>query len=226
MTKIISFCLWGDNPKYNVGAIKNAILARQIYPGWITRFYCGQSVPKDTRLALYQNDGLTEIIPLNVPGDWRMMLDRFQPINENGVECIISRDCDSRLSLREKEAVDEWLASDKSFHTMHDHPHHSVPILGGMFGIKKGLFSEMGRHAAEWARSHESRWQVDQDFLTEVVWPVVQNDTLNHDEFYRHLWGGRPFSSPRNGLEFIGATYDEFNMINQDQMNELAKVIR
>ena len=37
--KIISFCLWGDLPKYNVGAIRNAELAQKIYPDWICRFH-------------------------------------------------------------------------------------------------------------------------------------------------------------------------------------------
>lgn len=41
--KIIAFSLWGDNPKYTVGAIKNAKLTSEIYPGWISRFYCGQN---------------------------------------------------------------------------------------------------------------------------------------------------------------------------------------
>ena len=46
--KVISFCLWGKDPKYNIGAIKNAQLVNEIYPGWTGRFYCGQSVSKTT----------------------------------------------------------------------------------------------------------------------------------------------------------------------------------
>lgn len=30
----VSFSLWGDNPIYNVGIIKNAELMETIYPGW------------------------------------------------------------------------------------------------------------------------------------------------------------------------------------------------
>jgi hypothetical protein len=36
----------------------------------------------------------------------------------------MSRDSDSPLISREKEAVTEWLASNKSFHIMRDHPVH------------------------------------------------------------------------------------------------------
>ena len=49
---------------------------------------------------------------------------------------MISRDADSRLSLREKEAVEKWINSDKDFHIMRDHPHHYYPILGGTWGFK------------------------------------------------------------------------------------------
>ena len=47
MKKIISFSLWGDNPKYTIGAINNAKLSQSIYPDWICRFYCGKSVPEE-----------------------------------------------------------------------------------------------------------------------------------------------------------------------------------
>ncbi|CAF1684749.1 unnamed protein product, partial [Didymodactylos carnosus] len=35
-----------------------------------------------------------------------------------------SRDLDSALTQRELDAVTEWLKSNKSFHTMRDHPYH------------------------------------------------------------------------------------------------------
>ena len=36
--KVISFSLYGNDPKYCVGAIKNAKLAKYIYPDWVCRF--------------------------------------------------------------------------------------------------------------------------------------------------------------------------------------------
>jgi len=45
MHKVISFSLWGNNPKYTVGAIENAKLALSIYPEWECKFYIGHSVP-------------------------------------------------------------------------------------------------------------------------------------------------------------------------------------
>ncbi len=37
--KVISFSLWGSNDKYCLGAIYNAVIAKEIYQGWICRFY-------------------------------------------------------------------------------------------------------------------------------------------------------------------------------------------
>ena len=32
--KVISFSLYGDNPKYTTGLINNVLLAEYFYPGW------------------------------------------------------------------------------------------------------------------------------------------------------------------------------------------------
>ena len=39
MIKVLSFSLWGNNPTYNIGAIKNAELAKQYYPNFECWFY-------------------------------------------------------------------------------------------------------------------------------------------------------------------------------------------
>jgi hypothetical protein len=44
----------------------------------------------------------------------------------------MSRDSDSRIIPREEEAVRDWLASNKTYHIMRDHPAHCIPILGGI----------------------------------------------------------------------------------------------
>ena len=128
MKKIISFSLWGNNPKYTIGAIKNAELSKIIYPDWICRFYCGKSVPLDIieKLKSYDN---VEVIEMDEYGDWNGMFWRFYACEDADV--MISRDTDSRLSFREKSAVDEWMNSDKDFHIMRDHPYHNALILGG-----------------------------------------------------------------------------------------------
>ena len=72
---------------------------------------------------------------LEIPG----MFWRFQPNDDKEVERFIVRDSDSRITEREKIAVEEWEKEDKVLHIMRDHPHHNFHILAGMFGIGGGL---------------------------------------------------------------------------------------
>jgi hypothetical protein len=106
LKKIISFSLWGTNQKYTYGAIKNADLALTVYPDWICRYYIGNSVPNEVLQELGNRKNV-EIVQMNEEGSWNSMFWRFIPICEDDTEIMISRDCDSRLSMREKLCVDD-----------------------------------------------------------------------------------------------------------------------
>ena len=63
MKKILSFCLWGNNPTYNIGAIKNAELAKIYYPDFECWFYIhSDSVPQTTIESLKQLDNTKELL--------------------------------------------------------------------------------------------------------------------------------------------------------------------
>ena len=64
------------------------------------------------------------------------MVWRFLPLLDPGVEVVVSRDLDSRLTPREQAAVEEWLETGLTFHVMRDNPHHGTEILGGMWGAR------------------------------------------------------------------------------------------
>ena len=62
---------------------------------------------------------------------------RFLPVLDPGVEAVLSRDLDSRLTAREAAAVTQWLEETSlPFHVMRDHPMHGTEILGGMWGAR------------------------------------------------------------------------------------------
>jgi hypothetical protein len=134
MKKVISFALWGDKPIYNVGAIENAKTFHHFYPNFECWFYVDEnSVPSNTIHSLKEINNVKIIYKHGgINSCWR-----FEPIDDPEVEIMMSRDCDSRITEREKLAVDEWLNSDKIFHIMRDHPHHEFRILSGMFGTRK-----------------------------------------------------------------------------------------
>jgi hypothetical protein len=202
--KIISFSLWGQNPKYLVGAIKNAELALEIYPEWKCRYYLGTSVPRGTEMEL-ESFSNVEIINRPEWGDWRGMFWRFLPAGESNVEVMISRDTDSRLSQRERHAVDEWLESDKGFHIMRDHPHHRFPVLGGMWGAKRGTLPDIHETINNFAQS--DKYGTDYEFFATVIMPQIINNVFIHDEFF----DGERFPTPREKYEFVGEVFNENN---------------
>lgn len=204
MTKIIAFSLWGKDPKYTIGAVRNAELSKDIYPGWICRFYTGKDVPEDIENKLLDNGA--EVCRMD-GADWNGMFWRFFAADSNDV--MISRDTDSRLGLREKAAVDQWLASDKDFHIMRDHPYHQTEILGGMWGVRDGLLSGIKDMIANYdTRDYDNKYQVDQNFLREIIYPLVKDRAMVHDEYFQK----KPFPSPRKDMkDFVGQVYDQFD---------------
>ena len=201
MKKLICYSLWGDNPKYTIGAIRNAEQIKTIYPGWTARFYCGKSVPKDIIDKLQSLNAEIILMPEEV--NWSGMFWSFFAIADPDVEVILSRDTDSRLTSREALAVNQWLQSDKLFHVMRDHPHHNAYILGGMWGARKPILQDMVHLISAYDKGNF--WQVDQNFLREVVWPRVSYTTMQHDTFFAKTG----FPSERKGLEFVGQVWDE-----------------
>ena len=204
MKKIISFSLWGNIPKYTIGAIRNAELTPTIFPGWVSRFYCGQSVPTDI-IEKLKSLPHTEVIMMDVDGDWSGMFWRFYACDDSDI--MLSRDTDSRLTIREKMAVDEWLDSDKDFHIMRDHPHHTTEILGGMWGVRNGLIKNIKILIGEYIKGNF--WQVDQNFLREKIYPLVVNHSFIHDSYLNYNTNSKKFPSERINKEFIGDVFDE-----------------
>jgi len=241
MTKIISFCLFGDKPQYTIGAIKNAKLAKEIYDDWKCWFYFNsqeldEREDKDDPIYIeLSRMNHVKLIGVNRE-QHHLMLSRFQAIDwkcnpeklyppfEENVSVMLSRDCDSRLSLREKLAVDKWLASDKQFLVLKDHPWHAgVPVLGGLWGVKAGLLHNMSQMINDFILEDPTNaWQCDQKFLTDKIWPKVAHTAMVFDPFY----GGLNYPIPRDNFEFCGATHDENDKIPQNQIDELGKYWR
>lgn len=202
MKKIISFSLWGENPKYTIGAIKNADLALDIYPDWICRYYVGLSTPQNIVEELKGRKN-TEVIMMDKQGEWNSMFWRFLPIGDDDVEIMLSRDCDSRLSIREKLCVEEFINSDKLFHTMLDHPFHNG-IMGGMWGAKNGILKNIKNLIDEWPKTNQ--WQTDQSFLNAIVNPIVKDVMMIHDSINL-----KNFPTKREEYKFVGEIYDGDN---------------
>lgn len=213
--KIISFSLWGDKPLYNVGAIENIKLAKEYCPDWKCRFYVDNTVYTDT-LNKIENNGAEVVVvqkPLGGNADfekpYRGMFWRFLPADDKDVEAFVSRDCDSRISPRELSAVGEWMDSDKCFHTMHDHRYHMcVPILGGMWGAKRGCIDGMADKIIAW--NDFSKKGVDQDFLGKIIWPLVKDKSINHSSLPNKWAVSSPFPAHKKTfVEYVGQAFND-----------------
>jgi hypothetical protein len=206
MDKIIAFSLWGDDPKYTIGAIRNVEIAKELFPDWICRIYYGDDVPKDIISRLISLGAVT--VDMGI-GEWNGMFWRFYAADDDDV--MISRDTDSRLGQREKVAIDEWLSSDKDFHIMRDHPYHATEILGGMWGSRNGALKGIKDMIASYDKGdYDNKYQVDQNFLREIIFPIVKDNSLVHDEFFDKI----PFpknAKPRTSKYFVGQVYNHLD---------------
>lgn len=214
MVNVISFSIWGDNPKYVQGAIENIQAAQEIYPGWECVFFVQNSVPVEDIVLISSMGGKIVHCPIH-KSPWEGLFHRFLIVDTLGVETCIIRDSDSILTVREKVAVDDWLNSSKMpFHIMRDHPQHCVPILGGMWGFTRrddiSFPFNMRGVVSSIVKEKEVRKGDDQIFLATTVWPLFYFNHITHQD---HLyWEGdsiltRPFPKHDplpNGLSFVG----------------------
>ena len=188
MKKVISFSMWGKNPFYIIGGILNADIAQKEWDGWICRYYVAPTVPKAAvkELAGRKN---TEIFMMDEDVSWNGMFWRFYPASDPTVDVMISRDTDSRLSVRDKAAVDQWLASDKDFHILRDCCQHGWPICGGAWGCRNGVISEMVDLIDEYPRKNiDNNHGIDQKFLGSEIYPRVINNTYVHDDWFAGMY--------------------------------------
>lgn len=204
----ISFSLYGSDPKYCIGAIKNVRLAKIIYPGWKCVFWMDKTVPDEIISSLADNGSIIkDASNLTFCGYfWRFLVNDMP-----GVERFIIRDTDSRLSKREQVAVEEWICGGKMFHVMRDHPKHKTQVMGGAWGMRTSLIPSMEKMIMDWPGGKQG-YNSDQNFLRDIIWPKVKNDAVQHDSCNREFFpGSKPFPEELSysNLRFVGEVFDE-----------------
>ena len=223
MKKVLSFSLWGSNPKYTIGAIRNIKLAQKYYPDFECWFYIHKdTVPQDIIDQIQKHENVNIIFKDGDVTKCKPMMWRFEAIDEPDVEILMSRDADSRIYLREKLAYDEWIASKKIFHIMRDHPHHTLPIQGGMFGTFKIPSIPSWKELMKNVKQTTHR-DYDQEFLKTFIYYNIKNDAFIHASF-NILANEITHKFPTdydNEFHFVGAYVNENEECEQLHINIL-----
>lgn len=187
---IISFSLFGSNPKYCETAILNAQLKDDIYPDWTCRFYIDKTVPENVieRLRAYNSQIRLADNLNNGMETWTATMWRFAAYDEPSLHRVLFRDADSIISLREAKAVRAWISSGKAFHSIRDFGSHTELLQAGLIGCIAGALPPMSEAINEYMKTPPKNLHfADQFFLRENVWPYARSNLISHDSVF--AWG-------------------------------------
>ena len=134
---------------------------------------------------------------------------RFYVAADESVDRWLVRDSDSRLNQREKAAVDEWMKSNFSIHSLRDHPNHNRMLNGGMWGGVKGAISNMKELTRTFSQQN---YAADLHFLSQAIVPIVKGDILAHDSYSCEKWeNSHPYPTKRpDNLQHVGQVENNF----------------
>lgn len=229
MKNVLAFSLYGNLPKYTIGAIKNAESKNNYFPDWEMRVYYDQSVPinilknlekLNVNLIDISNEKINIYYPKKEESKTYGMFWRFVPAGDETVDYFVSRDTDSRFSEREVLAVNDWIDSQKPFHIIREHPWgHTWVINGGMWGCLGGFIENIDQLIKEYLKT--SKWAheqaADQWFLKECIYPIVKDYSFITDEFINFEGRSTPIKRDRalDDFAFIGEPFDENENFDQ-----------
>jgi Flp pilus assembly protein TadD len=191
---VIAYSLWGNEPRYLVPLLESVRILPHLFPAWTIRVYHDASVDHAyiTDLGRRGVQLRRMILPPGQPMH-RRLLWRFEAIHDPSVKRFLIRDADSLLCIKERVAVDAWLRSDRWFHAMRDWYTHTDLILAGMWGGVGNVLPspmELFRARTNWRMEND---HVDQDMLSDTVWPAIRGSILIHDSVFTGTLGAEPF---------------------------------
>lgn len=191
---VIAYCLWGNDKRYQVPLLESVQIQPHLFPGWTMRLYHDATVDAGflQTLAARGVQMRPMALPPGVPVH-RKLLWRFDVVADPTVQRFLIRDADSLLTIKERVAVDAWLASYYHFHAMRDWYTHTDLLLAGMWGGVGNILpgpDTLMRHYTAWRVEND---HVDQDVLSEAVWPTIRRSVLIHDSVFTGALGSVPF---------------------------------
>ena len=201
---LISFSLYGQREIYRDGLVRNIKKINVKMPRYRPIVYISGEQDEQFKKSLLDLGAIVK----NQQDWWPKngMFWRFLAIFEDDVDRVLVRDSDSEILEREIAAISDWERSGKEFHIMRDHPMHSAPILGGMWGAKTN-FAKQFMFKEDFNNYIDTKGQ-DQEYLA-TIYPKVIRSALVHDSFFNYERHRKPFPMQRIKYEYVGEPVDK-----------------
>lgn len=205
-TRLISFSLFGQDPKYRQGMLHNILAIDRFYSGWDVVIFCDRLNHDALRL-----ESLGSRVEIVLQQDVSRGLEgafwRFLAALRPGLGALLFRDSDSLFTTREVQAVGEWLASPYDTHIIRDHPYHRSPVMAGLLGVKGRALQTLAELVQKRLHAYRhTEYGDDQVFLSEDFYPRVRSNALVHTGFIRYYpERTQPMPPDQPGEIFVGA---------------------
>jgi len=161
--KVFSFCIYGTEPNYYTGLLENITIIKEHYPEFtivVHKGFCDPTwvIPEGVEVNITNREGAINAL--------------LRYLSLCTAEVGFVRDTDSRITARDRWCIDEFLKSDKSYHSIRDHYWHQSKLMAGTFGWKKPMSLMMP--------THEVGYGYDEQFLTQCVYEQIKSELLVH----------------------------------------------
>ena len=202
---VISYSLYGNAGKYIGGLITNCKLINLHFPDVWIYVFVGNDFDHSILLQLNSFCNI-KIVETGRSGHINMSY-RFTTIDYDEVGITFSRDCDSYVNRRDRYCIQKFLESNKKFQIIRENLSHRIEILGGMWGVKKGMFDfKMCDKINEYFINIQNPgYGDDQQFLIKCIYPIVRDFSQVFDEFFHF-----PRETPE---KIVGIPYELYNHV-------------
>jgi hypothetical protein len=213
----ISFSIYGDIEKY-LSILTYNIEFIQKYNFEIV-LYC------EEKNIAYLKTIFKDIFIINgfINGIENKMLWRLNPMFSNFSDCFFARDADSKITEREVNLMNIFIDSNYNFHIIRDHELHYMPIMGGLFGIKKDIYNILTSNSLlNRIKKVKNKYNYDQLYLSDYIYPIVISYTLIHTSSY--YYKNENYFEIDKALTYCGM-YDNLTLAKFDKEKDHINII-
>jgi hypothetical protein len=183
---VIAYSLYGNANGYLHTLVENCKIINTQFPEFWIYIFIGDDF-NHTIMSILNTFSNIHIIKTGLVGHKNMAM-RFTAIDYPEVGIAFSRDCDSMINRRDQYCIRKFIESDKKFQIIRDNiTSHYAHILGGMWGIKKGLlnFKIIDKINEYYNQNIVPGYGDDQTFLRIKIYPFVRDFSQVFDEFFQ-----------------------------------------